>query len=121
MCSVAMMARSCSHKESELQCEQGSYSSKNELTWNSGHATINYARSQFVVDNVSNGFDLHQLDNGSFVRNYPTERPKKRFPRRVAFGEDGKVIVDESDHGVVHVFDRRTGSQLDILHHANAT
>lgn len=36
------------------------------------------------------------------------------------FGEDGKVVVGGSDHGVVYVFDRRTGSQLDILHHANA-
>ena len=36
------------------------------------------------------------------------------------FGEDGKVVVGGSDHGVVYVFDRRTGSRLDILRHADA-
>jgi hypothetical protein len=72
------------------------------------------------VDNVNNGFNLHQLDSGSFVRNYPTGKPNKRFPRQAAFGEDGKVVVGGSDHGVVYVFNRRTGSRLDILRHANA-
>jgi hypothetical protein len=76
-------------------------------------------RNQLVIDNVRNGFNLHQLDNGACIWTLPTGNPKKLFPQQVAFGEDCKVIVGGSDHGIVYVFDRKTGTPLQVLHHAD--
>ena len=38
--------------------------------------------------------------------------PIRRHPKQVEFGEKGQVVVAGSDHGVVYVFDRMTGSKL---------
>jgi len=66
-----------------------------------------------------NGFNLHKLDNGAYVRNFPTRTPKQHMIKQVALTEDSKVVVGGSDHGVVYVFDRETGSTLNTLHHAD--
>jgi outer membrane protein assembly factor BamB len=71
------------------------------------------------VDNVRNGFDLYQLDNGAYIRTFPTGTPAKLLPKQVAFGEDAKVVIGGSDHGAVYVFDRKTGKPLQVLHHAD--
>jgi hypothetical protein len=67
--------------------------------WYRGNAAVSVQRNQFVVDNVRDGFNMHQLDNGAYIRTLPTGNPKKLFPQQVAFGEDSKVIVGGSDHG----------------------
>ena len=85
----------------------------------SGHAAINHRRNQFVVDNATNGFDLYNLGTGSFIRSFPTGIPKKRYPKQVEFGEDYRVVVEGSDHGLIYVFDRKTGNILDVLRHAD--
>jgi hypothetical protein len=70
------------------------------------------------VDNVADGFDLHQLDNGTYVRTFFTGTAQKTYPKQVVFGEEAKVVVGGSDHGAIYVFDRRTGEQLQVLRHA---
>ena len=52
------------------------------------------------------------------VRTFPTGTPIKRFPKQVAFGEDDTVVVGGSDHGVIYVFDRKTGDVLDTIIHS---
>jgi hypothetical protein len=69
------------------------------------------------VDNGTN-FALHNLQSGMLVRTFPTGTPIKRFPKQVAFGEDDTVVVGGSDHGVIYVFDRKTGDVLDTLIHS---
>jgi glucose dehydrogenase len=64
------------------------------------------------------GFGLYQTDKSIWLRNFPTGIPFVKKPKQVLFGEECKAIVGGSDHGVVYVFDRRTGSELDILPHA---
>ena len=80
---------------------------------------ISHWRSQFVVDNASDGFDLYHLDTGSFIWNFLTGTPMKRYPKQVEFGEDSRVVIGGSDHVCMYVFDRKTGSILDILRHAD--
>jgi outer membrane protein assembly factor BamB len=67
---------------------------------------------------VEDGFDLHQLDNGTYIRTFPTGLAQKKFPKQVLFGEGGEVVVGGSDHGSIYVFDRRTGETLQVLKHA---
>ena len=72
-----------------------------------------------MVDNVENGYDLHQLDTGHWKRNFPTGQPTRKVPKQVAFGERSKVIVGGSDHGAVYVFDRKTAFPLHVLSHGD--
>lgn len=71
----------------------------------------------FVVDNVEDGFDFYRLDNCGFIQSYRTCLDAMRQPKQVEFVEQGGAIVGGSDHGKAYVFDVRSGSQLDILHH----
>lgn len=87
------------------------------LISSSGNVAISTRRNQFVVDNARNGFDLYHLDNGAYIRTFPTGNPSRHLPKQVAFGEDSKVIVGGSDHGAVYVFDRKSGKPLQVLHH----
>jgi hypothetical protein len=72
-----------------------------------------------VIDNVTNGFDLHDLNSGSLVQTFKTSDITRREPKQVVFAEDSRIVVGGSDHGIVYVFDRRTGAILEKLPHAN--
>ena len=78
---------------------------------------INYDRGNFAVDNVTEGFSLYSLEDMKFLREYPTGKPMKRFPKQVEFGEEGRILVGGSDHGTIYVFDRKTGLVMDTLNH----
>ena len=84
----------------------------------SRHATINYHKGWFAIDN-GEGFSLHNLKVRSFLRNFPTGNPIMHYPKQVSFGEDGTVLVGGSDHGAVYVFDTEMGCPLDLLHHSD--
>jgi WD40 repeat protein len=45
--------------------------------------------------------------------------PYKTYPKGVCFADDARIIVTGSDHGLVYVFDRKSGRCLDTLKHAN--
>lgn len=83
-----------------------------------GAAAFDTSRGLIAFDNSIEGYSLHALGNGRPVRQYPTGTPKWTFPRQVMFGENGRVLVGGSENGVVYVFDRRTGSPLDLLRHS---
>lgn len=72
-----------------------------------------------MIDTVANGFSLYQLENAIWKRDFPTGTPSRKLPKQVAFGEDSKVVVGGSDHGVVYVFDKKTASPLQILRHGD--
>lgn len=45
----------------------------------------------------------------------PRERQYEMRPRQVSFAESGLAIISGSDHGVVYVFETRTGDVLQKL------
>ena len=79
----------------------------------SGHAAISHKKRLIVIDN-GQGFLSHNLRMGTFIRNFPTGEPTKRFPKQVAFGENDNIIVG----GTVYVFDHDTGGPMDLLRHS---
>ncbi|KAF8582871.1 hypothetical protein K439DRAFT_1350110, partial [Ramaria rubella] len=83
-----------------------------------GHADISVKYNQFVVDNATDGFDIHQMDNGAHICTLPTGIPKKRVPKQVTFGEDSQIIVVGSDHGIVYLFERESGRLITTLNHS---
>ena len=70
---------------------------------------------QFIVNTCAGGFNLHEIDDCEYVRNFPTGTPIRRHPKQMTFGKKGQVVVGGSDHGIVYVFDRMTGNKLDKL------
>jgi|ERR1700722_6776670 len=89
-----------------------------KLIFQRGYVAVNVRRNIFVLDNTTSGFDLHQLDNGAFIRTFRAMISGRRVPKQVAFLEDAEVVVGGSDHGVIYIFDRRAGKLLDMLRHA---
>ncbi|KAI8989144.1 WD40-repeat-containing domain protein [Trametes punicea] len=83
-----------------------------------GHASLQAKQQLIVVDNVSSGFDVWNLNGETHQRTFPTGKPTRFVPRQVNFADDAKTIVGGSDHGAVYVFDRKTGAPLDVLRHA---
>jgi hypothetical protein len=80
---------------------------------------VSIRQNRFVVDNATDGFDLHHLDDGALIHTLSTGSAVKRVPKQVVFGENSDVIVGGSDHGKVYVFDGKDGAALDILQHAS--
>ena len=71
----------------------------------------------FAIDNAMDGFDLHCLDMGSYIRTMSMGKPKWRLPKQVAFVEDSGLIIGGSDHGVAYVFHRESGAVMQQLRH----
>jgi hypothetical protein len=84
-----------------------------------GGSAVCTTRSQFVVDNGTDGFDLHHLDTGAFIRTLGTGQLTRRVPKQVAFTEESGLVVGGSDHGAVYLWDRRTGIRSGVLRHAD--
>ncbi|KAG2048868.1 WD40 repeat-like protein [Suillus hirtellus] len=83
-----------------------------------GHASVDNAQTLFLIDNVTNGFSLHRLDDAVCIRSYNTN-PIKMFPKQVVFGEKTDVVVGGSDAGVIYVFDKNEGTLKQVLKHAD--
>ena len=81
----------------------------------SGNAQVNSVRGVFCIDDPAQGAALYRLDSGARVRTYPVAVKKGMRPRQVSFAEDCSTIVSGSDHGVVYIFDRRSGEIVDEL------
>ncbi|KAG1843965.1 hypothetical protein F4604DRAFT_1547576, partial [Suillus subluteus] len=85
-----------------------------------GHAAVYSKQGIFIVDNATDGFTLYRLEgDGEPVRMFATGLPSMSVPKQVVFREEGKVVVGGSDHGLVYIFDQKTGQTLETLHHAD--
>ena len=82
----------------------------------SGHISVDTKSQMAVLDNIRSGYDLWDLTKDEFVQTFPTGKPDRHLPRQVVFADKSKTVVGGSDHGVVYVFDRKTGAPLDVLH-----
>ena len=81
-----------------------------------GDVNVNVRKNVFCIDDPAQGAALCRLQTGARVRTYPVPVTKSMRIRQVAFAEDCSVIVIGSDHGMVYVFDRRSGNVIDELH-----
>lgn len=94
--------------------------SKIVLIFPSGNAAVNARRGVFCVDDPFQGVALYRLDSGARVRTCEVRAKKTPRPRHVDFAEDCSMIISGSDHGVVYMFDRRTGQVIDKLKAGNS-
>jgi len=87
---------------------------------NSGNAAVDIGRRLCAIDNVGTGFDVYKMDSGTLVRTLETGRAKKTFPKGVAFANNSRAVVGGSDHGLVYIFERKTGQVLKKLRHSKS-
>ncbi|KAG1885138.1 hypothetical protein F4604DRAFT_1573992 [Suillus subluteus] len=85
-----------------------------------GHAAVNQKRGVFIVDNATDGFTLYRLEGDEEpVRTFMTAAPNVSVPKQVAFGAEGRLIIGGSDHGLVYVFERKSGKLFETLCHSS--
>ncbi|KAJ7605666.1 WD40-repeat-containing domain protein [Mycena polygramma] len=82
-----------------------------------GNAAVDSRKGSMCVDDPSSGVNVHRLlDNGqSKVKSFPVPVMKSKRPRGVCYVNECSEIVSGSDHGLVYVFDRRSGEIVDEL------
>jgi len=90
------------------------------LTGSSGNTTVDIEHRLCVIDNVNNGFDIYKIDSRNFVRTLITRDPIKTYPKGVAFANHSQAIVGGSDHGLVYIFERKSGRVITTLRHGKA-
>ncbi|TFK45216.1 WD40 repeat-like protein [Heliocybe sulcata] len=92
------------------------------FSWGNGYCAetaVSPTQEDFVVDNCSDGFDLHSLTDGRFIRKFTTPPVRHTRLRQVQYVENGRMVVAGHTEGGVYVFGKDSGKQVDYLQHCN--
>ncbi len=83
----------------------------------SGSAVVDWAQGLICLNDPFFGPGLFHYANQTKVRSFEVRRemPGNAYANDVRFGENGSTIVTGSDHGLVYVFDTRSGDTLQKL------
>ncbi|KAJ7859852.1 WD40-repeat-containing domain protein [Mycena olivaceomarginata] len=80
-----------------------------------GDIALDVRKGVLITDEPSSGTNLYRLEDHTRVKTFPVAVTKQKRLRQVAFLEECQFIVSGSDHGIVYVFDRRSGDIVDEL------
>ncbi|KAJ7700188.1 WD40-repeat-containing domain protein [Mycena olivaceomarginata] len=80
-----------------------------------GDIALDVRKGVLIMDEPSLGTNLYRLEDHTRVKTFPVAVTKQKRLRQVDFLEECKFIVSGSDHGIVYVFDRRSGEIVDEL------
>ncbi|KAJ8075373.1 hypothetical protein PM082_019711 [Marasmius tenuissimus] len=80
-----------------------------------GHAVLSVRDDTIVLDDITQGVALYKLTGRSRIKTFPVLIQKKHRSRNVAFHDGGSSVLSGSDHGIVYIFDRRTGDITDTI------
>ncbi|KAJ7777997.1 WD40-repeat-containing domain protein [Mycena maculata] len=80
-----------------------------------GDAAVDTRRMTVCIDDTEHGAILYRLDDHQRVKTFPVPVTQAKRPQQVRFLDDSRAIVIGSDHGIVYIFDRRTGDIIDKL------
>lgn len=85
----------------------------------SGNAALDLNKRLVVVDNVSDGIDIYNLDTAEYMATFLIPKTSADvFAKTVAFADQSRAVVGGSDHGIVYIFDRKTGHVIRSLKYA---
>ena len=90
------------------------------LMKSSGSAAVLDGHEYFAIDNGGDGFDLHRLSSGAYIRSFPSDPTERTVPRQVRFGENGTIVVGGGNDGKVYVYKSETASVIDLLYHSTS-
>ncbi|KAJ7760297.1 WD40-repeat-containing domain protein [Mycena maculata] len=82
-----------------------------------GDIALDVRKGVLCMDEPSSGTNLYRLEEHKYtrVKTFPIAVTKRQRIRQVDFLDECKFIISGSDHGVVYVFDRRSGEIVDEL------
>ncbi|KAJ7057420.1 WD40-repeat-containing domain protein, partial [Mycena amicta] len=80
-----------------------------------GDVAVDVRKGVLCMDDPSSGTNLYRLEDRSLVKTFSVKVTKKYRPRQVDFSDECRFIISGSDHGVVYIFDRRSGEIVDEL------
>ncbi|KAJ7176584.1 WD40-repeat-containing domain protein [Mycena filopes] len=98
------------------------------VEWNVGgnisDAALHREGAALCMDEPSTGVNLYRMDQFVLVKTFPVKVTKAAMrSRQVAFvdehNKEYQSVVSGSDHGVVYVFNRRSGEAEELRVHAN--
>ncbi|KAJ7117280.1 WD40-repeat-containing domain protein [Mycena crocata] len=81
-----------------------------------GSADYRLRKGVYCVDDPFQGIVLFRAENDNRIRTFEVKLTREnQRPRQVCFTDDCSTVMSGSDHGMVYVFDRRTGDVTDTL------
>ncbi|KAJ7721259.1 hypothetical protein DFH07DRAFT_972336 [Mycena maculata] len=80
-----------------------------------GDIALDVRKGVLCMDEPSSGTNLYRLEDHTRVKTFPVAVTKRQRLRQVDFLDECKFIVSGSDHGIVYIFDRRSGEIVDEL------
>ncbi|KAJ6540095.1 WD40-repeat-containing domain protein [Mycena sp. CBHHK59/15] len=80
-----------------------------------GDAVVDSRKGSICIDDPSSGVNVHRLDDRRKVKSFSIPATKQMRARKVCFSDQCRDVVCGSDHGVVYVFNRRSGEVVDEL------
>ena len=78
---------------------------------------MNVQNNVFCIDNSAQGIVLYRLDSSSLQKTFPVKATTPEGtaqPKQVALTEC-RAVISGSDHGVVYIFDWKTGDTINEL------
>ena len=76
---------------------------------------------EYIIDNLEDSIDLYIYGKTEPLRSMPlTSVRDKQVVKQVLYGEEGKIVVSGSDHGHVYIWNRSSGSRLQVLQHGDS-
>ena len=88
------------------------------MTTFSGGVALHEKQPLFLINNVTDGFSMHDIESSSLIQSYSTKLTVSN-PKQVAFGEKGTIVVGGGECGEVHIFNHKSGGLVQKLQHAN--
>ncbi|KAK7024249.1 hypothetical protein VNI00_016466 [Paramarasmius palmivorus] len=79
-----------------------------------GSAVMNVQDDLLALDDAASGVALYKLSTSARIRTFPVPADARRS-RNVGINDQNTSILSGSDHGIVYIFDRRTGNIRDTL------
>ncbi|KAJ6553886.1 hypothetical protein B0H10DRAFT_1968037 [Mycena sp. CBHHK59/15] len=80
-----------------------------------GDIALDTCKGVLCMDEPSSGTNLYCLEDHTRVKTFPVPVTKQQRLRQVDFLDECRFILSGSDHGVVYVFDHRSGDIVDEL------
>ncbi|KAJ7845818.1 WD40-repeat-containing domain protein [Mycena olivaceomarginata] len=80
-----------------------------------GDIALDVCKGVLIMDEPSSGTNLYRMEDHTCVKTFPIAVTKQKRLHQVDFLEECQFIVSRSDHGIVYVFDHRSGDIVDEL------
>ncbi|KIJ24892.1 hypothetical protein M422DRAFT_38971 [Sphaerobolus stellatus SS14] len=84
-----------------------------------GHSRISPDGKTIVIDNIRNGMDAYVLTSAEHLTTFHAPLAHPGRPKHVAYNDDGSIVIQGSDKGIVYIADFASGAPIQTVLHGN--